>query len=110
MSGFFELNASPGYINSLAQGFIADAKQLAGGVEAFRASVVDPNCFGDDTLGAMMKSNYPSSDDIDATCTTQKSLADNGELLAAGIFDMLRMVDDIVDQGEKNVENTKRTT
>lgn len=108
MSGRFELNGSPAYIASLAQGFFADAERLTTGIEAFRSSVTDLSCLGDDKLGQQMKACAPSSDDIDLNCRTQASCAESGELLGHGLVDALGMVEDVVDQGKKNVDGTKR--
>lgn len=108
MSGFLELNGSAGYISGLCQGLIADAKQLAAGIEKFRASVKDPNCFGDDEAGHEMRVRYPSGADIDDNCTMQTSCAESAEALGHGLGQVLGMLDDVVKQGEKNVKNTKR--
>lgn len=108
MSGFLDLNGSPGYVSGLGQGVIADAKALAAGIEKFRASVKDPNCFGDDEVGQQMKTAYPSGVDIDDNCTMQTSCVENGEALGHGLSQVLGMLDDVVAQGEKNVKNTKR--
>jgi hypothetical protein len=108
MSGFLDLNGSPGYVSGLGQGLIADAKQLAADIEKFRASVRDPNCFGDDEAGHQMKACYPSDKDIDDNCTMQTSCAENGEALGHGLSQVLAMLEDVVRQGEKNVKNTKR--
>ncbi len=108
--GFLELNGSPSMINSLGQGLIADAKQLAAGIENFKASVKAPNCFGDDKLGQQMAECYPSGGDIDDNCSTQQSCSDIGEALGHGLSQVLNMIEEVVDQGEKNVESTKRAT
>jgi hypothetical protein len=110
VTGFFELNASPGYIAGLARGFVADAKELTEGIEAFRVAVSNPNCFGDDEAGRQMKAAYPSDSDIDDTCTLQSSLAEGGEAVGAGLVQMLNMMDEVVQQGVKNVESAKRAT
>jgi hypothetical protein len=108
VSGFLDINGSPGYISGLGQGLIADAQELVAGIEKFRASVKDPTCFGDDEAGHVMKANYPSGADIDDNCAMQTSSADSTEALGHGLGQVLGMLDDVVKQGEKNVKNTKR--
>lgn len=110
MSGFIELNGSPAYIAGLAQGFFSDAQRITEGIEAFRASVSDLSCLGDDKIGDAMRANAPSSDDIDLNCKTQASCAESDELIGHGLVDSIAMVEDVVDQGKKNVDGTKRAT
>jgi hypothetical protein len=110
VSGFIELNGSPAYIASLAQGFFSDAQRLTEGIESFRASVSDLSCLGDDRIGEQLRACAPSSSDIDLNCKTQSSCAESDELLGHGLVDSIAMVDDVVDQGKKNVDGTKRTS
>jgi hypothetical protein len=104
VSGFLDADGNRG----LGQGVIADTKPFAAGIEKFRASVKDPNCFGDDEAGHQMKANYPSDMDIDDNCTMQTSCVESGEALGHGLGQALGMLDDVVQQGEKNVQSTKR--
>jgi hypothetical protein len=108
VSGFLDINGSPGYISGLGQGLIADAQEFAAGIEKFRASVKDPPCFGDDDPGDRIRVRYPTGADIDDICTMQISCVDNREALGHGLSQVLGMFDDVVKQGEKNVKNTKR--
>lgn len=110
MSGYLDLNGSPGQISALAQGFVADAKELAAGIETFRASVMSPNCFGDDELGDTMRQNYPSGADIDANCAMQKSTSEITEALGQGLTDVLGMLEEVVHEGEKLVKGAEGKT
>lgn len=110
MSGYLEFNGSPAYIVSIGQGMIADAKQLAAGIDAYRASVISPNCFGDDSLGDTLRNAYPSDDDINGACDMQKSSAEVSTGLGHAVGTVVAMIEEVVLQGEKNVENTKRAT
>ena len=105
--GFLDLNGSFGMIGGLGRAQAADSRALEPGIEPFRAAVKDPNCFGDDELGRTMKENYPSGDDIDDNCTMQKSCVENGEALGQGIIEALGMLEEVVLQGEKNVNRTE---
>lgn len=104
--GFLQLNGSPGQIGGLVRGLVADAKELAAGIESFRASVSSPNCFGDDELGMSMKQNYPSTVDIDDNCAMQKSVSDITEDLAHGLTQALNMLEEVVREGEKLVNGS----
>lgn len=108
--GHLELNGSPSMISALGQGLIADAKQLAAGIEQFRTSVSDRACLGPDRLGDAMRENAPTTDDIDALCGGQRSSSEIGEALGHGLGQVMNMLDEVVAQGEKNVESTKRAT
>lgn len=107
--GFLEVGGF-GLLGGLGRAQAGEAKSLEVGIESFRTSVKDPNCFGDDELGHNMKQNYPSGDDIDDNCTMQQSCVDNGEALGQGILQMLGLTEEVVLQGEKNVNTAKNTS
>lgn len=110
MSGYLEFNGSPAYIVSVGQGIVADAKQLAAGIDTYRASVMSPTCFGDDSLGDELRKAYPSEDDINGACDMQKSSSEVGEGLGHAVGTVVAMIEEVVKHGEKNVESTKRAT
>lgn len=106
--GLFELGDSPGMIAGIARAQTSESRTSAAGVEPFRAAVIDPNYFGDDELGRSMKKKYPDKSSIDDNCTTQKSCAEGGEAFGTNLLQMLGMAEEVVQQGEKNVNSTTR--
>jgi hypothetical protein len=109
VSGYLEFNSSPAHIISIGQGIIADAKQFAAGVDPYRASVISPCCFGDDDLGDELRKAYPSQDDINGACDMQNDSVQIEENFGHSVGDVVRMVEEVVAQGKKNVDGTRAT-
>lgn len=109
MSGYLEFNSSPAHIVGIAQGIIADAKQFAAGIDQYCASVISPCCFGDDDLGDELRKAYPSEDDINGTCDMQRSNVEIEENFGQSVGTVVAMVEEVVVQGEKNVDGTRAT-
>lgn len=110
MNGFLEFNGSPAHIVSIGQGIISDAKLLAAGIDEYLTSVISPGCFGDDDLGDELRKAYPSEDDLNGTCQTQRSSVEIEENFGHSVGTVVAMVEQVVAQGEKNVDNTSRAT